>query len=184
MARLSVPTLLVFFALAFLARPACGTGIHRCVAADGTPVFTDQPCSSLDDMPASSGTRGPWHVGSTPRFCPADRKALERRVVAAFRQHDPNALAGLMLWRGYAASMADDILRRLSHLVRQPLLGFVGEPAAAASIGPDPPSWTPVSPSPLPPPLVLELGDPMQASMSFAVVRRDGCLWLQPPAPS
>ncbi len=187
MARPCVPMLLVFLALACPAVPAHGTGIHRCVAANGTPVFTDQPCSSLGDMSASAGAHGLRPPGTVPHFCPADRKVLEKRVMAAFRQHDPNALAGLMLWRGYGARMADGILRRLSRLVQQPLLGFAGEPATAASTGPDPPFWAPVSssssPPPPPQPLVLELGDPMQPSVSFAVAHRDGCLWLEPPAP-
>ncbi len=179
---------------------ASGTGaaqtvIHHCVGADGTPIFTDRTCASLGALSAKHATH-PLRPRATrgARHCPLDRQALRMRVVAAFRRHNANALAGLMLWRGYGAAAADTIVQQLAQLMHAPFLGLAGfdttgPPAAPATASL--PAWWP-------PPLLpahtasvttpantntldVRLGHPAPPLVQFEVTRRDGCVWLEPP---
>ncbi|HEX7339042.1 MAG TPA: DUF4124 domain-containing protein, partial [Rhodanobacteraceae bacterium] len=107
------------------------TAIHHCVGANGTPVFTDRSCASLDAQPAGTAEAAQPHG---PKWCPRDRHALRERIAAAFRHHDANALAGLMLWRGYDARDAMATLDRLARLVALPFQGFAdADPAIPTS---------------------------------------------------
>lgn len=184
------------FLLLMLGAPAlqAQTAIHRCVAADGTPVFTDQPCSSLDATIAATVTAGDTRSAEPGGICPMTPAALKTRVAAAFNAGDANALAGLMLWQGYGRSAAVAGMRRLQSLVREPLVGF-GDAADTDDAG------TPTLPTS--PPfadnadtasnasegnddantLTLRLGgvdDGSGNQASFGIVPRAGCLWLQP----
>ena len=148
--------------------------IHHCVDAHGNPVFTDQPCASQHATPvrapapaagiALPGAPVPLHR------CAATTTALRRRVIDAFAAHDPNKLAGLMLWRGYGDRSAVGDLRALTQLVRQPLLSihFDDEPANGTTIPAAPPLASALR-------LRTESGD----YASFDVAHRAGCLWLR-----
>jgi hypothetical protein len=169
------------------------TAIHRCVAANGTPVFTDQPCSSLDATQAATTATGATRSAApADGICPATPAALKARVANAFNAGDANALAGLMLWQGYGrgAAMAD--MRRLQSLVREPLLGF-GEAADADDDADAPPAWPPFadnadarsdSGDEDANTLTLRFGGVGDAGSGrearFGIVPRAGCLWLQP----
>lgn len=136
--------------------------IHHCVMSDGTPVFTDQPCPSMGATKASTAPTDPFAPGppAPPRTCPKTMDALENRVAEAFRAHNANALAGLMLWHDYGERRAVHTLRDLADLMRGPFLGFAGNPALDT--------------------LSIKLGRPDQPETSFAIANRAGCLWLQP----
>lgn len=165
-----------------LAAPACmaQSAIHHCVSADGTPVFSDQPCDSIASMKIGAIVPG------LQRSCPTTREALRRQVAIAFNEHDANALAGLMLWEGYGDSEALHEVARLQKAMRRPLLGVVD------ATGPPPPASLPapaaagsVSATPVPElgALVVHLGglkpDP-DASLLFSIESRAACLWLLP----
>lgn len=162
------------------AAPAPQTAIHHCVDANGTPVFTDQPCSNLDAVPAEPATRAsaPAASATAPRFCPANRQTLKKRVAHAFRAHDPNALAGLMLWHGHARSSVHT-LRDLTRLLQLPFLGFADAPESPAPMQGLPP-LVPDETVEEPNTLTLQLGDAARPRVSFAIIRRSGCLWLEP----
>lgn len=168
--------------------------IHHCVSANGTPVFTDQPCSS---MHASAVTPAPpVATGAVarrrmaPPSCPASAGDLRTRVGGAFATHDANALAGLMLWGGYGHAAATADVRRLDHLVGTPLLGIEDAPppmpASTPSPAPLPASaGSAATPGPPAPPgaLVLHLGgvgDDRDMNPRFAIVSDAGCFWLSP----
>lgn len=187
--RFAALLLLLCLPLACPAAPAMQTVIHHCVDADGTPVFTDQPCASLDAVPATSRAN-PFapRQSAGPRTCPRDRKTLEKRVADAFRTHDANALAGLMLWRGYSEFGAIHTVHDLADLMQWPFLGFAdASPASQGSVL-DIPGLPPLMPAPaqsthasLPPHvLTIHLARPQQPEVTFAVALRAGCLWLQP----
>ncbi len=203
MMRLSALLLLCFWPLLSPAAPAMQqTTIHHCVASNGTPVFTDKSCSRLDATPvAAPSTVSPdgrstganddtiireWSHG--PQKCPRSLGELESRVAEAFRAHDPNALAALMLWRGYSRRDATRTVRHLAHLTRWPLLGFADtQPDPAQQVAMDsglPPLIPPdEEPAPTPPratTLTVKLDSPKQSSASFAIAQRHECLWLQP----
>lgn len=168
---------------------AAQTVIHHCTGSKGTPVFTDQPCASLGAVPAAS-TANPLapHAPTGPTHCPMDIPALRKRVAAVFKAHDANALAGLMLWRGYGARGATDTVQHLAQLMQWPFLGFVRAdknhapaPAASAARAWLPPLATAIDTRTIAlDSLTLKLGNPAQPRVSFRITRRDGCYWLEP----
>lgn len=189
MMRFIALLLLLCLPLACPAAPAMQTVIHHCVDADGTPVYTDQPCASMDAVPATSDVN-PFapRQSAGPRTCPRDRKTLKKRVADAFRTHDANALAGLMLWRDYSEFGAVRTVQDLADLMQWPFLGFGSASIATAQSIPTIPELPPLVPATtqnttLPPPpdiLTIRLGHPEQPDVSFTITQRAGCLWLQP----
>jgi hypothetical protein len=164
--------LMMFCALAAAAQAQ--DAIHHCVDAHGNPLFTDQPCSSQQatavQTPApSAGAAAPGAVVPLHR-CATTTTGLRQQVIDAFAAHDPNKLAGLMLWRGYGDRSAVGDLRALTQLVRQPLLSihFDDEPAIGTTIPAAPPLASALR-------LRTESGD----DASFEVAHRAGCLWLR-----
>lgn len=167
--------------LLVLAAPACAaqSAIHHCVSADGSPVFTDQPCDSIASLKLGAITPDTRHA------CPATRGDLRRRVAAAFGERDANALAGLMLWDGYVDNDAVREVARLQQAMQRPFLGVVDatgppSPASATVIAPASASSSPAADHGA---LVVHLGgvrpDP-GAFLRFAIKARAGCLWLRP----
>ncbi|HET8765646.1 MAG TPA: DUF4124 domain-containing protein [Rhodanobacter sp.] len=166
---------------------ACATGaraadtVHRCVDANGSPVFTDQPCAALAATPvqapanlASGMTSGAL---APPARCADTPAALRQRVIAAFAAHDPNQLAGLMVWRGYGSSAAVDDIKALAALVRGPLVGIhFGEdadPAAADTAATPAPAADAVRT------LRVRTDGASGRTARFDVGRQAGCLWLR-----
>lgn len=174
---LSAPTL--------SAAPMVQSSIHHCVAADGTPVYTDQPCAQLHATPAprepAPGVGTVPRTGAIgPRFCPVDRDTLKTRVARAFRSQDANALAGLMLWHGYGHGGARHTLRDLARLVRRPFIGFVDATDPVPAMSGLPPLVPPDERREDPHHLKLDLDDPAGPQVTFTIIERAGCLWLQP----
>ena len=185
----ALPWLAGLILAVFSASADAQTSIHRCIGADGNPVFTDQPCAALDATPVRRIV--PRHddepVASTPAvLCAANAAELKRAVIDAFAAGDANRMAGLMLWRGYGRKAAVADIRALKRAMREPLLDFGPEPATdpmagSAFVAPGVPA------DPLPPArddmLVLHTagndGNGEPHAMRFQVVRRAGCLWLR-----
>ncbi len=167
------------------------TTIHHCIGAKGTPVFTDQPCASLDATPVRPGNAS--HSTSSPTkpapvLCAASRQALQQEVVDAFTNHDANRLAGLMLWNGLARSAATADIRLLAGLVEQPLLGLGSAPDE--DIGPEAvyPARTATSSVPPSPTATTaqhlivrttEHDGESTPALHFNIERKAGCLWLR-----
>ena len=187
--------LLCLVLLACAAPAAAQTDIHRCIGADGNPVFTDQPCAALQATPvmpvAAASTAGQPAV-APPVLCASSPGQLRQNVINAFASHDANRLAGLMLWGGYGRGAAIADIRSLDSLMKQPLLDI--SPASdPASSGNDPPASTGSSanlagsdPSETPiagNQLVLHTasndGSGNPRALHFEIVRRAGCLWLR-----
>ena len=154
--------------------------IHRCIGRDGEPVFTAKPCAdeSLVMAPALPGLAKPG--GLSMHVCPLSPQELRDRVAAALQERDVNKLAGLMLWNGDTQRGAEDVLRRLAFLVRQPINGLAFAPALvnvpnSASV-PAPASIADVSNGPLQLNITAEDG----SNAAFALSDSGGCWWLQP----
>lgn len=167
--------------------PAAGqTTIHRCVGANGGPVFTDQPCMALDATPLErSPASAPRMAPPAPvMLCAANARQLKRVVIEAFAEHDANRLAGVMLWGGYGASAAVADIRALQRTMRERLLGLNTEPASDADSAAAGSSSTSIAEeAPAPTAMVVDTrsGDGAEAlhSLRFEIVRRAGCLWLR-----
>lgn len=165
--------------------------IHRCIGAQGEPVFTDQPCGSgelsadaasgslartdpanaTSTAPASSGTR----IAAT---CPRSPQQVRDRISVAFNDDDPNALAGLFDWRGFSHQSADARLKDFSRWLKHPLVGVQFSGAADPSgAQPGDADYTPSDPSGLTV-LTQMPGEPAPETRSFGMVERGGCWWL------
>ena len=183
---------LAILAISCVARSAHAQ-IHRCMGANGEPVFTDQPCgaqelsASVPGQGSSSGPAAPGGITSsangiqsagTNAACPRSAQALRERIALAFNGDDPNALAGLIDWRGYDRHGANSRMRDFQHWLKEPLVGveFSGPPDPSGAlpgdadyIAPDPSGVTV---------LTQPRGEGYTASRSFGVMQRGGCWWL------
>lgn len=176
---------------------AAQAGVHRCIGADGTPLFTDQPCAALQatpvqaaPKPAAAGQPAPGASLPPPILCAATVAELRQSVADAFATRDPNRLAGLMLWGGYGRNAAVSDIRALGALMQRPLLDFGEDPADRPAEGSEP-DTAPVpgaehagrTPSEAERQLVLRTasddGSGTARETRFAIVRRSGCLWLR-----
>lgn len=169
-----------------VAPAAAQTVIHHCVGANGGPVFTDQPCQSLDAVPLMRSPATVSHrAPSAPvMLCAADTRQLERVVVQAFAEHDANRLAGVMLWGGYGQPAAVADIRALQRAMREPLLGLSTEPPSGADTEMAGASSTAAAgDASVPTALVVDTraGDGTEEphALRFEVVSRAGCLWLR-----
>jgi len=184
-------------------------GIHRCVSADGHPLFTDQPCAALQATPVNQNrdavaTQTPSTTTLTtpqtppPVLCASSVSELRQSVIDAFASRDPNRLAGLMLWGGYGREAVVANIRSMNALMQQPLLG-IGQ-GDDASPPPDPhtisdidnldqslDSQQPAIPPPAAPVADRQIvvrtaasdGSGVPHETRFSVVQRSGCLWLR-----
>jgi len=189
------PALLILCLLIGAAPAMAQLPIHRCVGANGGPVFTDRPCATLNATPVEAN-RNPAPVSELAKppavLCAADMAELRQSVIDAFASHDANRLAALMLWRGYGRGAAIADIRSLHTLMKQPLLDInstpdethpTNDPAPALDdpFGPDMPAS---APPPRPPnQLVLHTADNdgtgAPRELRFDIIRSAGCLWLR-----
>ena len=124
------------------------SGIQRCVAADGTPIYTDKPCAVFNarrtpisgellgriarDRAANALDGGDFD--GTPRATPAIARRwaasgcartpmqLTMDLQGAWALGDVNRLAESYHWVGLRHSSGQQILRQLERLATQPLL--------------------------------------------------------------
>jgi hypothetical protein len=189
--RLTTALLLLLTGCLLLVRAvpvAAQNPIHRCIGANGGPVFTDQPCDSMQATSVTAAAKpadASQPAGPPPITCASGIGQLRQNVIDAFANHDANRLAGLMLWGGYGRGAAVADIRSLAALMRYPLLdlGPADDPAAAGSSA-DP---FPRDPPPAAPEqahqLVLHVagndadGNPRE--LRFDIVHLSGCLWLR-----
>ncbi|MEO7323579.1 MAG: hypothetical protein ABIW82_01985 [Dokdonella sp.] len=103
-----------------------GQNVHRCVGLHGEIVFSGLSCAAS----AATGTEFLPAAATAPLpaadSCAASRSELRERMVAAIARHDPNALAGMLRWRGVGGEAAKGRLRTLRDLARRPLLAIDG----------------------------------------------------------
>jgi hypothetical protein len=103
-----------------------GQNVHRCVGLHGEIVFSGLSCAASESTgTALSPTAAAAQIPAADS-CPASRAELRERIVAAIARHDPNALAGMLRWRGVGGEAAKSRLRTLRDLARHPLLGIDG----------------------------------------------------------
>ncbi len=114
------------------ARAGDGGGvIHRCQRDDGVLLFTDRPCARFgardrlppvgydgDAVRRRPGMPAPMPVGAV---CADSPESLRRYARVAIDGRDPNALAGLVDWRGMSRGPAMQHLAEIRRLVRRPL---------------------------------------------------------------
>ncbi|MCX7513959.1 DUF4124 domain-containing protein [Frateuria hangzhouensis] len=169
-----MPTLrlVLLLLLALTALPGhAQSPIYHCIAADGHPVFTDQPCSSLQATaaPATAASASAPSLRPPAVTCAADVDALRGAVIDAFANADANRLAGLILWAGYGEHAAVADIRALAGLMRRPLVGIDLPDDGSASDGTAALVVRTVPPD----------GSDDPGETRFAIERHAGCLWLR-----
>ncbi|OOG48090.1 DUF4124 domain-containing protein [Rhodanobacter sp. C01] len=193
-----LPSLLLSLTLLAWAVPGMTQNpIHRCIGADGNPLFTDQPCSALQGTPVSPPAAASSTTAAQPLpvLCAANLDELRQSVINAFASRDANRMAGLMLWSGYGRGAVIADIRSLGSAMRQPLLdvspaenpgsdnGDRGDPPPDSSSTAPFASNPPANSSPNNNQLVLhtagmdDSGNPHE--LRFDIVRHAGCLWLR-----
>jgi hypothetical protein len=181
---------LLWFILLIWAAPAVAQNpIEHCIGANGSPVFTDQPCAALQAtaLNPSAKPREDGHpLEPPPILCAATLGELRKSVIDAFANHDANRMAGLMLWNGYGHGAAVADIGVLNALMKRPLLDLGpsrDSPPAGADSSADP--FTPATPAspPVSDQLVLRTagtdGSGSPHELRFDIVRHAGCLWLR-----
>jgi hypothetical protein len=184
---------LLLFLFPFTAVWAQGD-IHRCIGADGRPVFTDRVCSDLDAKPvlspapastASAALASPV-LPPPPVLCAKDMEGLKQAVVDAFAARNPNRLAGLMLWNGAGRDTVVVYIRALSGLMAHPLLEVDADADESAydEDEDDASSASTSRASGQGGTLVVQAGSDDSGSghleARFDIIRHAGCLWLRP----
>ncbi|HET6911715.1 MAG TPA: DUF4124 domain-containing protein [Rhodanobacteraceae bacterium] len=158
--------------------------IHRCIGAQGEPVFTDQPCGAAelavaaasgslghDGQPDATNTASPSGGTRIAATCPRSPQQVRDRIAVAFNDNNPNALAGLFDWRGFSHASADARLKDFSRWLKQPLVGVQFSGADPSGAQPGDADYTPSDPSGL---TVLT----QSGARSFGMAEKGGCWWL------
>ncbi len=183
--------LLCLIALAWAAPALAQSQIHRCIGANGGPVFTDQPCAALQATPVNPGAAatGPSPTAAPPPvLCAASVDELRQSVIDAFARRDTIRMAGLILWDGYGRGAAIADIRALTTWMKQPLLDADTSPPSTAPPTADDDDLfrSPLVSSEAPrqaDQLVLHTAgggtDDAAPEWRFDIVRRAGCLWLR-----
>jgi hypothetical protein len=176
--------------------------IHRCMGADGIPVFTDRVCADVNAkpvMPAPAASASPATSASVSAAplqapaitCAADIKQLKQAVIDAFAERNPNRLAGVMLWNGDGKDEVVADIRYFKRLMARPLIEVKSTSDAATSSDDDDADASSLSlsasPNPTPPhgeALIVQTesddGSGATTQTRFDVVHRSGCVWLRP----
>lgn len=186
--------------LASLLFPALADAeVRRCVAADGTTIYTDRPCSHFDARDASSATAPdtaatalPSHTqgeiplsayGPAYADCARSPEGLLFTLRRVLEHRDINGLAGLYHWPGMGRYSATAVMERLEALAARsdgsaeliyPDAAFV---VHAPQAYPDLPPEDPIGVR-LPIFHTGGLSDADAESATLRVVRHAGCWWL------
>ncbi|HXS72408.1 MAG TPA: hypothetical protein VN725_00030 [Rhodanobacteraceae bacterium] len=167
--------------------------IHRCMGAQGEPVFTDQPCGAAElsvgvassttdsELPTESHAAGINHGAQLAASCPRSPQQVRDRIAVAFSDDNPNALAGLFDWRGFDHDSADARLREFRRWLKRPLAGvqFSGAPDPSGA-QPGDADYDVQAPSGVT--VLTQSGGNAEGATpdarSFGMANRGGCWWL------
>ncbi|HEX2597015.1 MAG TPA: hypothetical protein VHL61_11195 [Luteimonas sp.] len=125
----------VFVLLLCGAFPA-GAVVRRCVATDGTLVFTDRRCA---DVGAVERAPPSATVSAAPRTyrnaCLRSLRDLVDELNLAIDSRDVNRLAGLYDWAGLSTRSGYQVMDRLQRIVERPLVDITPLGNGAADDG-------------------------------------------------
>lgn len=120
--------LLTVLLVSCIAGSALAQDINRCTGADGSAVFTDRDCRSIDALPANpppgrSTERSDLIISEGFKtHCPQRLSQLVARIEDAIHGNNVNQLSSLYWWSGQNNADASRLLERLESLASRPLV--------------------------------------------------------------
>jgi len=168
--------LLLFVLLSCAAFPAAAV-VRRCVASDGTLVFTDRRCADVGAVERAQPERTPDLVPQ-PGYrspCPRTLRDLVDELQMAIDTHDVNRLASVYQWNGLSNASAYRVMDRLQAIVDRPLVDLGPVYGGDARSATDPTLQRP--------PVALRLEQTLAngstpAHMTVGLRRALGCWWI------
>lgn len=102
-----------------------GAQVKRCVAADGTSIYTDRRCEDIgavDQLPrhGAAGATRAYRGG-----CARTLQDLVFEMTSAIDSKDVNRLAGVVHWVGVPTRSAYQRMSRLGTIVNRPLVDVI-----------------------------------------------------------
>ena len=166
--------LLLIVLLSCSAFPAAAV-VRRCVAADGTLVFTDRRCAEVGAVERAQPTPAVTPQPGYRSPCPRTLRDLVDELQMSIDTHDVNRLASVYQWNGVSNASAYRIMDRLQAIVDRPLVDlgpvYAGDPGSATD------------PAPQRAPVALRLEQTLAngstpAHMTVGLRRALGCWWI------
>jgi len=130
--RMRLMAVLILMCAAF---PA-GAVVRRCVAADGTLVFTDRRCADVGAVErVQPDTSTQTDVRPYRSACLRNLRDLVDELNLAIDSRDVNRLAALYQWSGLSTRSGYAVMDRLQLIVERPLVGITPLGADADETG-------------------------------------------------
>lgn len=108
--------------LLFAAFPVAAS-VRRCVAPDGTLVFTDRRCADMGAVEQAAPQPSTGIAPATYRTaCPRTLRDLVDALTTSIDTRDVNRLASVYQWTGMSSSVAFGIMDRLQAIADRPLV--------------------------------------------------------------
>ena len=151
-----------------------GAVVRRCVASDGTLVFTDRRCVDVGAVERPPPETAPA-VANQPGYrsaCPRTLRDLVDELRSAIDSRDVNRLSAIYQWSGLSSANAYRVMDRLQVIADRPLVDLAPVYGDAQSV--DPARHAPVA-------LRLEqtLANGSTPSRTTVGLRRAlGCWWI------
>jgi hypothetical protein len=121
MAVVGKPIFIVLSLLSCMVAPAAYAEVHRCLAPDGTTVFTDRRCADVGGVEQTTAPP-PTSAASVYRSgCSHALQDLVLELTTAIDSQDVNRLAGVYDWDGMSTGNAYALMDRLQILAERPL---------------------------------------------------------------
>lgn len=156
--------------------PAGAVEIHRCIADDGTPVYSDQRCADLGlaeraaVAPVAEAEPVPEPAVADASACTADTpELLSEELEKVLEAGQLNALLGLILWDGIDAGFARALVPTLEQLLASgPLTAELSYRSALEFDDAGEPE------------ILLVDRERLETRWRVRVIERAGCFWLGP----
>ena len=103
-----------------------GAVVRRCVAADGTLVFTDRRCADVGAVERVQPDTASTHADVRPyrSACLRNLRDLVDELNLAIDSRDVNRLAALYQWSGLSTRSGYAVMDRLQLIAERPLVGI------------------------------------------------------------
>ena len=169
--------LVLLLLLCCAAFPA-GAVVRRCVAPDGTLVFTDRRCADVGAVERPQPDVAPAAIAQ-PGYrsaCPRTLRDLVAELQTAVDTRDVNRLASMYQWAGLSNASAYRVMDRLEAIANRPLVDL-----APVYAGGD--TQDVIDPTPRHPPVALRLEQTLAkgstpSHTTVGLRRALGCWWI------